>query len=73
MFEQLTERASQLAQARRARRIAALAEQVGDDLPDVALSVDADGLVLEGRGLLRRVMSDARLRAIGLFAKGAGS
>lgn len=46
-----------LAAARAARRIAAEI-----DVPGVTAIADARGVTLSGRGLLRRVLTDARLR-----------
>jgi len=73
MFERLMARGLKRAEAQRARRVAGLAKAVVSDLPpDVAVETGSDGITLVGRGLRRRMLSDARLRAIGLLAKGEG-
>lgn len=71
MFERLMEQGKKSAEARRVRAIARLAERAGEDLPPgVSVETVEDGVVLFGHGLLRRMLSDVRLRAIGLLAKG---
>lgn len=73
MFKRLTERGKQLGERRRMQSIARLAERADADLPSgVRVEALENGIVLIGRGLLRRMLSDVRLRAIGLLAKGNG-
>ena len=73
MFERLMARGLKRAEAQRARRIAGLAERVAEDVPPgVAVEAGPEGVILVGRGLRRRMLSDVRLRAIGLLAKGEG-
>lgn len=71
MFERLMARGLKRAEAQRARRISGLAERVAEDVPpDVHVEIRDEGVVLAGRGLRRRWLGDARLRSIGLLAKG---
>ncbi|MFS0737177.1 hypothetical protein ABC347_09020 [Sphingomonas sp. 1P06PA] len=50
-----------------ARAIAGLAAAARDELPgDIAVSTEPGRLVLTGKRLARRMLDDARLRAIGL-------
>ena len=49
--------------ARRVERRAALLTQIyGEALPDAQVTRDACGVTVRGRGLLTRLMRDARLR-----------
>lgn len=52
--------------AARRRRIA---QAVRAGFPDLTVTETADGVMLEGRGLWRRRIGDARLRAIGLLVR----
>lgn len=57
-----------------ARRVAAmcvrLAEAAGDEVPrDVAVTVEEDCVVLTGRRLGARSLSDARMRGIGMLGR----
>jgi hypothetical protein len=45
-----------------ARRRAAIARAVAGEAPGVAVSVEGDDVVLEGRGLMRRWLGDLALR-----------
>ena len=73
MFERLMAVGLRRAEARKGRRIAVLAERLGQDLPPgVRVEAGEDAVVLSGRRLWRRWLSDARLRAIGLLARGEG-
>ena len=73
MFERLMERGKQLGERQRMQSIARLAERAGADLPSgIGVEAVEEGIVLIGRGLLRRMLGDARLRAIGFLAKGNG-
>lgn len=50
-----------------ARAIAGMAAAARDELPaDIAVSAEPGRLVLTGKRLARRMLDDARLRAIGL-------
>ena len=52
-----------------AQRRARVAETVRAAFPDLAVEEMADGVVLAGRGLWRRRIGDARLRAIGMLVR----
>jgi hypothetical protein len=58
-----------IARQARQRAIARGVQQLRDDFPGVAVSADPDAIVLSGRGLFRRWINDARLRAIGSLLK----
>ncbi|HEX8445123.1 MAG TPA: hypothetical protein VF649_00790 [Sphingomonas sp.] len=47
-------------------RVAAVAAAV---LPDLTIETRADGVVLVGRGVSRRMLADARLRTIGVAVR----
>ena len=71
MFERLMARGVRRAEAQRVRRISWLAARAAEDVPPgVLVEAGEQGVILSGRGLLRRWLGDARLRAIGLLAKG---
>src|SRR3546814_18325744 len=73
MFERLMAQAERLGAVRRERFVERLVVRIAEDLPEgVAVAAEDAGLVLTGRCLLRRGVSDARLRSIGLMAKGEG-
>ncbi|HEY9579026.1 MAG TPA: hypothetical protein VIR65_04075 [Rhizorhapis sp.] len=73
MFERLMAQAERLGAVRRERFVERLVVRIAEDLPEgVAVAAEDAGLVLTGRCLLRRWVSDARLRSIGLMAKGEG-
>lgn len=73
MFERLMAQAERLAGGRRECIVERLTAQVAENLPEgVAVAAEEVGPVLTGRGLLRRWVNDARLRSIGLLAKGEG-
>lgn len=58
--------------ARRANELGALLEQAAvDELPpDLSAERIEGGVAIAGRGLARRLLTDARLRGIGLMMKG---
>lgn len=72
--EQGAARAAARAGARRVDRVVArLAETASQEVPDdVRVSREGDDVVLTGRGLRARAMDNARLRGIGMLAKGSG-
>lgn len=73
MFERLMARGERIAAARKRQAIARLAERLGEDVPPgVEAEPGEEGLILSGRRLWRRWLSDARLHAIGLLAKENG-
>ncbi|HKR16998.1 hypothetical protein [Rhizorhapis sp.] len=73
MFERLMALGLRRAEVRKGLRIAVLAERLGEDLPPgVRVEAGEDSVVLSGRRLWPRWLSDARLRAIGLLARGEG-
>ena len=57
-LERIAARAAQGAVARARRRVA----EVLRDVPGLTVSEDAGRVVVAGRGLVRRMLSDARLR-----------
>jgi hypothetical protein len=71
MMDRLLARGLALGRAR-ATMLAALIEQAArEELPaDVTVEPFEGGLTLAGRRLARRMFDDARLRGIGLLAKG---
>ena len=73
MFERLMARAVKRVEVQRVQRISSLAARAAEDVPpDVRVETEEEGVVLTGRGLRRRWLGDARLRSIGLLAKGEG-
>lgn len=73
MFERLMERGQQFGERRKIETLARLERRIGKDLPSgVGVEAVEEGIVLIGRGLLRRMLSDVRLRGIGFLAKGDG-
>lgn len=67
-MSRIEDRATSIAKAAKDAAIARGVEEieniVGNDLPVVVRAVE-DGIELRGRGLLRRLVSDSRLRWIG--------
>lgn len=53
----------------KARAIARGVARLRDEFPGLEVSAEPDAIVLSGRGLLRRWLHDARLRAIGSLLK----
>jgi hypothetical protein len=65
MFERLAARAKRAAEARAARRRAALAEELAGDLPaGVTVDLAGENVRLSGRGLGRRFALDAAWRRL---------
>lgn len=63
MFEQLLQRAERRARRAAAQRQEAMIQRLRAETPqDVALAADADGIVLSGCGLGRRMAFDPALR-----------
>lgn len=62
-MDALERRGAALAEAARARSVARLARDL-DALPGVRAEAAPEGVVLRGRGLARRALTDARLRWI---------
>ncbi len=60
-----------IAEQRVAQVAARGAAQLRDEFPGVEVTAEPDAIVLSGRGLFRRWIDDARLRAIGSILKGA--
>jgi hypothetical protein len=54
-----------IARAAQIRTIARGVTLVHDAFPGIAVSAEPDAIVLSGRGLFRRWINDAQLRAIG--------
>lgn len=68
MFDKQAER---VGAGRVARVVQALEAAVRDEVPDdVRVTREGDAVVLTGRGLRARATDDARLRGLGLLAKG---
>lgn len=73
MFERLMAEGLKRAEARRARKIATLAERAAQDVPPgVRVAAAEEGVILSGQSLRRRWLNDARLRALGLLLKETG-
>lgn len=53
-----------IAEAALRRAIDEAANRIGAALPDVVVAASEDGVTLSGRGLLKRLVSDGRLRWI---------
>jgi hypothetical protein len=69
-MERLEKRGGAIAAAARVRVIERLADGVRGDVPgDVEVTVEPAGVVLSGKRLRARMVTDARLRVV---AKGAG-
>ena len=66
MSERLMARGERAVEERRARLVAAVMHDV-EDVRGVAVEVERDGIVLSGRGLRRRWLSDPRLRFAGIL------
>lgn len=56
---------NRLVEAARRRAIERARARIADALPDIAVTATDAGVELSGRGLIRRMLSDARLRWIG--------
>lgn len=61
MFERLSERVGKRMQAMTVEELR-LIEAMFDEVPGVRATRDGDRVVVEGRGLGRRMLNDARLR-----------
>ncbi len=68
-MSRIEDRAKAIAKAAKDAAIARGVEEIdaaiGKDLPDVVVTAVEDGIELRGRGLLRRLARDSRLRWIG--------
>jgi hypothetical protein len=63
MFERLSERAARLGAARSRARTEEFARRLGEELPrGIDAASDEEGVRLSGRGMIRRLALDARLR-----------
>jgi len=63
MFEDLTERVGRHAERRARKRVLELTERMRVELPPgVRAEAAAEGVMLSGRGLRRRFVTDAALR-----------
>lgn len=65
MMETLMARGETAAQRARAGRIEAIAQAVAAQVPGVHTDTSTEEIVLTGRGLLRRWLTDPALRFIG--------
>jgi hypothetical protein len=63
--KQAKDRALAIAKAARDAAITRGVEEIEAVLPEVAVTAIEEGIELRGRGLLRRLITDARLRWIG--------
>lgn len=68
-MSRIEDRAKAIAKAAKdaaiARGIEEIDAVIGKDLPDMVVTAVEDGIELRGRGLLRRLARDSRLRWIG--------
>lgn len=65
MFETLVDRAGRLALARADARRREIAERLEAELPGgIRVETGPEGVRLSGRGLVRRILLDPRLRAL---------
>lgn len=64
MLERAEVHAETLAERAAARACARVQDAVTQAFPDLTVSIETRGVVLKGRGLMRRLFSDARLRWI---------
>jgi hypothetical protein len=62
MMRALTERGQRLAAAAKARTIDRLAADLRADVPGIKVDAGSDRIVVRGRGLLQRWLSDPALR-----------
>ena len=51
------------------RARARIAERIGAELPGVAVTEGDGGIVIEGAGLVRRLLDHVRLRAVGAWLR----
>lgn len=58
-------RIEQIAAVARQRVIERVRGRIADAIPDVSVAATQAGIELSGRGLVKRMLSDARLRWIG--------
>ena len=65
MMETLLARGQAIAAQAQGQAIAEVAAAAGEALPGVAVTSDADGVTLAGRGLSRRLADEPQLRWIG--------
>lgn len=64
LWVQLTARAAALGEQAAAQRRRMLADELAG-VPGVSAVIEGDGVMLNGRGLMRRLADDARLRFAG--------
>jgi hypothetical protein len=69
MMERMEARGRAIAAEAQRETIAALAERVGETVPGVTATPEADGVALSGRGLARRVLDEPALRWIGSLVR----
>lgn len=62
-------RAAALGAARAVKLAARLAGQVATAVPSIAVAAEADRVVLSGRGLVRRAVTDPLLRDLGSWVR----
>lgn len=62
-------RAALLGTARAAVLAAQLAERIAEAVPGVAAAAEADHVILTGRGLARRAMTDPLLQGLGSWVR----
>lgn len=69
-METMMARVRRLAEARAGRLADALAEAAARELPgDVRVTREGAGIVMAGRGLMRRMLVDPRLRSLAALAR----
>lgn len=69
MLERVEQRAAASAKRAVERVRGRVVRRVADGLPDLTVAEEECGVVLTGRGLVRRLFSDARLRWIGALIR----
>lgn len=65
MLSALEARGRAIGAEAQARAMASTAARLREALPDVAVTIEESAVLLSGRGLLRRLAEDARVRWIG--------
>ena len=65
----LERRAARLADARAAKLAARLAAEIGDGVPGVTAAAEADRVILSGRGLSLRAVTDPLLQGLGSWVR----
>ncbi|RJF90783.1 hypothetical protein [Sphingomonas cavernae] len=69
MLERLETRLDAMAVRAKQQVARRMAERLAQEFPDMRISPEPDRVVLEARGLLRRLFVDVRLRWIGALLK----